>query len=204
LNKEKLLIATTNQGKADEIKSFLARLPIQVLCLLDIEFNESFPETGKTFMDNARSKSLFYSKSWDGLTLAEDSGLIIDSLSGAPGILSARFSDPNATDERNIQKVLRLMKEMSKEKRTAKFVCCMVLSKKGKIITEITEHVDGYITNKKKGIFGFGYDPIFYYPPLRKTFAELSPNEKNSVSHRGRALKKLQEFFENWGQSPIS
>ncbi len=195
MNKEKLLLATTNQGKTREIKSFFQALPLEILSLDDLGDFEPFPEKGKTFADNARGKSLFYSQNWEVLTLAEDSGLEIEALDGEPGVLSARYSGPQATDEKNNQKVLERMKEVPEEKRKARFVSCLVLSRKGEVIKEIKESVEGRITFKKKGTYGFGYDPLFYYPPLKRTFAELLPEEKNEVSHRGRALKKLKEFL---------
>ena len=195
MNKRRFLLATTNQGKAREIESYLEDLNIEILSLKELGQSEPFSETGTTFDENARGKSLFYSMNWEGLTLAEDSGLEIEALNGEPGVLSARYSGEQATDEKNNQKVLERMKEVPSEKREARFVSCMVLSQKGKIITEIKESVEGVITFEEKGTHGFGYDPLFYYPPLKKTFAELLPEEKNEVSHRGRALKKLKEYL---------
>jgi len=195
LNKRRLLLATTNQGKAREIESYLEDLNIEILSLKELGQSEPFSETGTTFDENARGKSLFYSMNWEDLTLAEDSGLEIESLNGEPGVLSARYSGEQATDEKNNQKVLERMKEVPSEKREARFVSCMVLSQKGNIITEIKESVEGVITFEEKGTHGFGYDPLFYYPPLKKTFAELQPEEKNKVSHRGRALNKLKEYL---------
>jgi len=195
LNKRRLLLATTNQGKAREIESYLEDLNIEILSLKELGQSEFFSETGTTFDENARGKSLFYSMNWEDLTLAEDSGLEIEALNGEPGVLSARYSGEQATDEKNNQKVLERMKEVPSEKRKARFVSCMVLSQKGNIITEIKESVEGVITFEEKGTHGFGYDPLFYYPPLKKTFAKLQPEEKNKVSHRGRALKKLKEYL---------
>lgn len=203
MNKEKLLLATTNQGKAREIRSYLEELFLEICTLKELKTEKTFSEKGKTFSENARGKSLFFSEQWEGLTLAEDSGLEIDALNGAPGVLSARFSGSQATDEKNNQKVLDLMKGVPFEERKARFVSCMVLSKKGKIIKEIKESVEGLIALEKKGASGFGYDPLFYYPPLRKTFAELLPEEKNKVSHRGRALKKLKKFLIEYGVRPL-
>ena len=193
----KLLIATANQGKTAEIKTYLADLPIEVLSLSDINVREFFQEEGQTFLDNARGKSLFYSRNWEDLILGEDSGLEIDFLRGAPGILSARFSDPDATDEKNIDKVLSLMEGVPFEKRQARFVSCMVLSRRGEILAEIKEDVRGFITREKSGESGFGYDPVFFYPPLNTTFANLTPAEKNNISHRGRALKRLKDYLEH-------
>lgn len=193
----KLLIATTNRGKTREIRSFLEDLALVVVSLLDLESVDIYEEDSSSFLTNARGKSLFYGQTWPGLTLGEDSGLAIDFLRGKPGVRSARFSDPGATDAKNIQKVLELMKGVPEEERKARFVSCMVLSQGGKILTEITGEARGSITSIKRGTSGFGYDPIFYYPPLERTFAELSPEEKNRVSHRGRALSELKAFLQN-------
>ncbi len=195
MSKERLLLATTNKGKAKEIAILLSELPLEIFTLQEVFPKQNFIEEGNTFTENAQGKSLFYSRLWEDLILAEDSGLEIEHLKGAPGILSARFSGPQATDEKNIRKVLDLMEEVPRNQRKARFVSCIVLSQKGKIIKEIKECANGLITLEKKGPLGFGYDPIFYYPPLKKTFAELLPEEKNRVSHRGRALKKLKEFL---------
>lgn len=149
-------------------------------------------------MANARGKSLFYGRDWEELSLGEDSGLEVDFLHGAPGVLSARFADPGATDERNIQKVLKLMDGVPEEERKARFVSCMVISRRGRIYAEIKGEVRGVIAFAKRGQSGFGYDPIFYYPPLDRTFAEMSPEEKNAISHRGQALKKLKSFLQSY------
>ena len=193
--KTELLLATTNQGKIKEMKNYLADLPIKIVSLQELRPKAIFVEKGKTFLENARGKGLFFSQQHKLLTLAEDSGLEIEYLKGAPGVFSARFSGPQATDKKNIQKVLKLMKDLPLDQRQAQFVSCMVLTDKGKIIKEIKERVNGFITLEKRGAYGFGYDPLFYYLPLKKTFAELLPEEKNRVSHRGRALKKLKAFL---------
>ncbi len=202
--RNKLLLATSNQGKAKEIKSFLGELPLEILTLQELSLKRTFPERGKTFAENARGKSLFHSELWEGLTLAEDSGLEIEHLKGAPGVISARFSGPQATDEKNNQKVLELMKGVPSEQRKARFVSCMIIAQKGKIIKEIEETAEGLVASEKRGSCGFGYDPIFYYPPLKKTFAELLPEEKNRVSHRGQALEKLKEFLLEYLDSTLS
>jgi XTP/dITP diphosphohydrolase len=195
LTKKKLLLASTNLGKIKELKGHLAGLSLQILSLQDLDLNMVYPETGHTFMENARGKGLFYSQHCEHLTLAEDSGLVIDHLDGAPGVFSSRFAGPEATDEENLQKTLFLLRGLPWKKRTARFVSCMVLCEKGNIIKEIEENVKGFVTTKKRGSEGFGYDPIFFYPPLNKTFAELMPEEKNSVSHRGRALTRMSSFL---------
>jgi XTP/dITP diphosphohydrolase len=195
LTRTKLLIATTNAGKVREIKRSMDGLPFEIVSLEEVLPGASFRERGKTFLDNARSKSLHYGRKSGLLTLAEDSGLEVDALDGAPGVHSARFSRPDPTDAKNNRKVLRLLANAPWKDRKAKFVCVMVLSRDGRVIREIRGEVRGVIDFAPKGENGFGYDPVFYYPKLGKHFAELGPDEKNAVSHRGRALKKLKTFL---------
>jgi len=189
LTDRKLLLATTNPGKTQEIRLLLQGLPIKIYSFIDTPPRAVFPENGKTFMENARGKGLAYSRNWDGLTLAEDSGLEIASLEKAPGVFSARFAGPESTDEDNIDKVLSLMRDIPIAERNSRFVSCLVLARKGTVLKEISSEVQGFIANEKIGSFGFGYDPVFYFPPLEKTFAQLTPEEKNRVSHRGKALR---------------
>lgn len=172
-------------------------LPLKFFALPDLKITAFPPEKGETFFENAKEKSLFYSRIWEGLTLAEDSGLEIDYLDGAPGIFSARFSGPQATDRENNEKVLRLLKGVPFEKRKARFISCMVLSEKQTLITTISGQVEGYVSLEEMGESGFGYDPLFFYPPLNRTFGQLPPEEKNRVSHRGRALIRLRAFLKD-------
>jgi XTP/dITP diphosphohydrolase len=195
LNKARLLVATTNPGKVREIRRELEGLPFEILTLADVLPGASFRERGKSFLENARAKSLHYSRLSGLLTLAEDSGLEIEALGGAPGVFSARFSRPKATDARNNAKVLRLLEGVPAKARRAKFVCVMVLASGGKVIKEIRGEVRGRIGLESRGGNGFGYDPLFHYPKLGRTFGELSDRQKNEVSHRGRALIKLKAFL---------
>jgi XTP/dITP diphosphohydrolase len=195
LSRTPLLLATTNAGKIREIRKALQGLPLSVLGLGDALPGLAYRERGSTFAANARGKSLFYSRRWPGLTLAEDSGLEVDALGGAPGVRSARFSSPAPSDKKNIRKVLRLLRAVPPAGRGARFVCVMVLARGGRVVKEIRGEVRGRIGLEGRGRNGFGYDPIFYYPPLRGTFAELDPAAKNRVSHRGRALRKLIRFL---------
>jgi XTP/dITP diphosphohydrolase len=190
-----ILVASTNRGKVREIRAFLEGLPFAFETLAEHPGFPVFPETGRTFEENARGKGLFYGRLSGGLVLAEDSGLEVDRLGGAPGVISARFSDPGATDDRNIDKVLELLADAPPSERTARFVCCLVLCRGEDVLKEIRGTVEGTITTARRGSGGFGYDPIFYYPPLGRTFGELSPEEKNRVSHRGNALRQLREFL---------
>lgn len=195
MTEHRLLLATTNPGKTKEIRILLQELNVDIHSFLQDPPKFIVPENGKTFMENARSKGLAYSLNWDGLTLAEDSGLEIEFLGNAPGVFSARFAGPDSTDSDNIHKVLSLMKDIPLQRRNARFVSCFVLAKKGIIIKEISAAVQGFINKEESGRFGFGYDPIFFFPPLEKTFAQLAPEEKNRISHRGKALRQLQDFL---------
>lgn len=192
MSREQIVLATSNRGKLREIAQTLAGLPVTVLSLEDIGAPASVEEKGRTFRENARLKSIAYSLESDILTLAEDSGLEVAHLDGAPGIFSARFSAPRPTDEKNIRKVLRLMGGVPWSGRRARFVCYLVLARRGKVIKEARGVVRGRIAFAAKGDRGFGYDPIFFYAPFRKTFGELPPETKNRVSHRGRALAKMK------------
>jgi len=194
-SREKIVLATFNPGKVREIRRSFRGLPVEFLSLRDIRGASEVEERGKTFLENARHKSLAYSLLSDHLTLAEDSGLDVDALGGAPGVFSARFSDPGATDEKNIRKVLRLLKGVPWPQRRARFVCQLVLSQRGRVLKTCRGQVRGIIAEEKRGERGFGYDPIFFYRPFGRTFAELPPDRKNAVSHRGRALRKMRPFF---------
>lgn len=189
--KTPLLVATTNRGKAREIAAALSSRAVRVLSLADAGIAAVCPETGKTFEANARTKAEFYSRLSGLLTLAEDSGLEIESLNGAPGVRSARFSGRGATDPKNVAKVLRLLGAVPRPRRRARFVCVMAVARNGRTLGVVRGAVHGTISDAPRGCSGFGYDPVFYYHPLRRTFAELTPSGKNSVSHRGRALRAM-------------
>lgn len=194
-NRKKIVLATSNPGKLREIRRVFKGLPFKLLSLRDIGADRPVKEKGKTFLENARLKSLAYSRLSEFPTLAEDSGLEIAHLKGAPGVRSARYSDPGATDERNIRKVLRLMEGVPWPERRARFVCQLVLAQGGRVLKTVRGQVRGTVALKKAGARGFGYDPIFFYRPLGRTFGELQPEEKNAVSHRGRALRKMRSHL---------
>ena len=198
MRKKKLLIATTNQGKVKEIKKFLEHLSLEISDLKENRIERKYEEKGKNFLENARGKAIFYSQFFKGLVLGEDSGLEVEKLGGAPGVYSARFAGANANDELNNKKLLTLLDGVPWNERKARFVSAQVLVEDGKVIFETVESVSGYILEKPKGNYGFGYDPVFYYLPLKKSFAELLPEEKNRVSHRGKALNRLKEFLEKY------
>lgn len=201
MTERRLLLATTNPGKIREFRALYKGLPLRIVGLEDVCPGLSFRERGRTFAENARGKSLYYSRKWDGLTLAEDSGLEVEALGGAPGVVSARFARPRATDEKNNRKVLRLLAGIPERARQARYVCVLVLSWQGRVVKEVRGEVRGRIAAEPRGTGGFGYDPLFYYPRLRRTFAELPADIKNRVSHRGRAARKMREFLEKSGRA---
>jgi len=195
-----LLAATKNKGKLREIEKLFSSssVGVKLYFLPDFDITVDCPETGETFIENASIKSLFYGKFVpDIYTVGDDSGLAVEALNGEPGIYSARYSGPGATDEKNIIKLLEQLKGV--QNRKAKFVTAVCLSKNGQVIQTFTGEAAGIIIDEKRGTGGFGYDPVFYYPPLKRTFAELSTEEKNRISHRARAFQKLKAFLESLG-----
>ena len=150
-----------------------------------------FPENAPTFAENAAGKALHYSRSSEGLIFADDSGLVVPALGGAPGVHSARYAGADAPNSQRIEKLLKEMRGKTSEERTAHFVCAIALAQKGRALAVVTNRVDGEILESPRGAGGFGYDPVFYFPALKETFAELSSEEKNQHSHRGKAFSKL-------------
>jgi XTP/dITP diphosphohydrolase len=190
-----LVLATTNAGKAREIRAALAGLPYRVLTLADVGVASAYPERGATFEANARAKSAYYSRKSGHLTLADDSGLEVEALGGAPGVRSARFSGRGATDARNNAKLLRLLAGVPPARRGARFVCGMALARDGRVLKVVRGQVRGRIIDVPRGGLGFGYDPLFFYRPWRRTFGEIPHARKNAVSHRGRAIARMTAFL---------
>ena len=151
----------------------------------------AFEENAPTFAENAAGKALHYSRLRDGLVFADDSGLVVPALGGAPGVHSARYAGPRATNAQRIEKLLREMQGKTRNDRAACFVCAIAVSEKGRAIAVVSDRVDGEILDSPRGTGGFGYDPVFYFPALKKTFSELSAEEKNQFSHRGKAFHRL-------------
>lgn len=187
-----IVIATANKGKIKEIKEILAGFPFKIKTLADIGYKEEIEETGRSFEENAVIKAETIGKKTGLLTLAEDSGLEVNALGGSPGIYSARYCE--GTDLDRIHKLLKELRGIPQEKRTAKFVSVVAVYDPSFHKTYIFEGVsEGRITKEPKGKNGFGYDPIFYNFDLKKTNAQVSLEEKNRVSHRGRALRKAKK-----------
>jgi XTP/dITP diphosphohydrolase len=194
-----LLLATRNQGKKREIQSLLREIQpsLHLLSLTEADVQAEPDESGTTFLENARLKSDFYSRLTGLDTLGDDSGLEVMALENRPGVFSARYAGPGANDDERIAKLLAEL--LDHQDRRARFVTAVCLSRAGRTIKSFTGMVRGEILCEKKGSHGFGYDPLFYYPPLGKTFAELTLEEKNRVSHRARALIQVREFIINGG-----
>jgi XTP/dITP diphosphohydrolase len=220
---KKILVATTNPGKIAELRAMLD-FDVEWVGLSDFPNINEVKEDGETFAENARKKAIGYAKQTGLWTLADDSGLVIDALEGQPGVRSARFAgatDRDRTfvacasaplarfdegretsderrnvDRKNCEKVLKLLEGVPKEKRTARFVCCLCLASPEKILIETEGKLEGVIAEKEMGTNGFGYDPIFFVPKLNKTVAQLTREEKNAISHRGQAIQRLKPQLE--------
>lgn len=191
----KAVLATKNRHKTGEVKALLSRfgLDIELLTLSDIGFNDEIIENGTTFEENALIKCRAVSKKYDGIIVADDSGLCVDALNGEPGIYSARYAG-DGNDDSNNKKLLEKMKDVPREKRTARFVCAFAAIVDGKEYV-VRGECEGIIATEKRGSGDFGYDPLFEYEPMNMTFAEMTENEKNSVSHRANALKSFAELM---------
>jgi XTP/dITP diphosphohydrolase len=188
-----IVIATRNKGKTAEISALLEGFPVLVKNLDDFGPIPEVEEDGETFDDNAYKKASFTARVLGLPALADDSGLLVDALGGAPGVHSARFAGPDATDQDRCQKLLQEMH--NHDKREAAFACVISISvPTGPALTYEGE-CRGVLTREPKGENGFGYDPIFYFPPLKKTFAQLTREEKSRVSHRGKALREVRAEF---------
>jgi XTP/dITP diphosphohydrolase len=192
----KLFLASSNPGKLKEYRILAeadAPSSVRVDLALVPEFASllAFEEKAATFAENAAGKALYYSRMQEGLIFADDSGLVVPALGGAPGVLSARYAGVAATNSQRIEKLLEEMCDLTREKRGAHFVCAIALARQGRALAVVTDRVDGEILRETRGAGGFGYDPVFYFQPLKKTFAELSAEEKNRHSHRGKAFRKL-------------
>lgn len=200
---KKIIIASNNNHKILEIKEILKELPIEVKSLRDEEICIEIEEDGKTFKENATKKAngiaTFLKERGDTeyLVLADDSGLQVDYLNGEPGIYSARYAGEHGNDKKNNVKLLNELDKVPNEKRGASFVCEIALIDSKDNYYSISGEVRGVIAKEIEREESFGYDPIFYYPQLKKNFSELSMEEKNEISHRGKALKQLKDIILN-------
>lgn len=197
----KLLLATTSRGKLREQKEALKGLGLEIVSLEDLRAVDPPDETGATFRDNACLKALYYHQATGLPAVAEDAGLEVDALGGIPGVESARFLGTETSYAVKNARLLELLHDVSEADRAARYVSAVALADEGEIVFEHEAACEGRIAFEPRGAGGFGYDPIFYYPPLSKTMAELSPDEKNPVSHRGKAMAALRRYLDDAGLS---
>jgi XTP/dITP diphosphohydrolase len=194
---KKLYLASSNPGKLKEFSAIAAEIysPIEPAPLPGFSELAPFLEDAPSFAENALGKALHASAISAEAVCADDSGLVIPALGGDPGVRSARYAGANATGEQNIAKLLGAMAGRKNEARAAHFVCVLAVARKGNVLAVISHRVDGSILEQPCGSGGFGYDPVFYFPPLNKSFAELSGTEKNLYGHRGKAFRRLLEVL---------
>ena len=194
----KLYLASGNAGKLKEFQVLAEacgknwRLEL----LADYAKLPEFEEAAPTFAANAAGKAFYYSRQGGGIVFADDSGLVVPALGGAPGVFSARYAGPGASNEQKIAKLLFEMKGLEDANRNAYFVCVIAAVRCGRALAVVSEKVDGEILDAPRGSDGFGYDPVFFFPPLGKTFAELRAEEKSQHSHRGKAFRRLLEVLD--------
>jgi len=191
----KLLLATNNKGKVREYKSLLRGIPFELVSPAEVGITTEVDEVEKSFAANARLKATMMAAESRLLSLADDSGLEVDALGGEPGTLSARYAGEGASDRDRVNYLLTKLEGVPEEKRTARFRCVIAIATPEGEVELCSGECDGLIALEPRGNRGFGYDPIFYLPELGKTMAELSPELKNRISHRGRAAEKAREVL---------
>lgn len=193
-----LLLATTNEHKLDEFRTIFRNLPFTLLSLRDVQLDMDVEETGTTFAENAILKARAYAQVSQMLTLSDDSGIEIDALGGAPGVYSARFAGRETSYEERFRLIFERLRDVSPSERTARFRCAIALAEPSGYMRVVEGTIEGVIAENARGENGFGYDPIFLVPELGKTTAEMSPAEKNQISHRGRAAEAARRLLESW------
>ncbi|MGA7855159.1 MAG: RdgB/HAM1 family non-canonical purine NTP pyrophosphatase [Candidatus Acidiferrales bacterium] len=191
----KLLLASSNPGKLREYLELARGTNVEIELLPDFSSFPAFDESAPTFAENAAGKALHYSRFTNETVLADDSGLVLPALGGAPGVHSARYAGPGASDGDRIQKLLREMDGQEGDTRHAQFVCVVAIAAQGRALAVVSDMASGAITKEPRGSSGFGYDPIFLFEDLGRTYAELTPGEKNAYSHRGKAFRRLLYFI---------
>jgi len=194
---DRLILATSNAGKLREYRRLAPNSTIALEVMPEFADFPAFDEAAPTFAENAAGKALHYSRFAKGVVLAEDSGLVVPALNDAPGVRSARYAGESATDADRVHKLLTEMSGLSAQARAAKFVCVTALACRGRAIAIVSDDVHGSIALEPRGTNGFGYDPVFFVPEIGKTFAEATAEEKDRLSHRGKAFRKLVAFLES-------
>ena len=197
-----LLLGSSNRGKLKEMGELLAGMPYRVLAPADVGLTRAPEETGTTFMENAVLKARHYAEKSGLLAVADDSGLSVDALGGGPGLYSSRFGGEGASDDDRNRLLLERLAGLPRERRGARFTSAVAAARDGGMLFQVEEHVEGFIAEAPSGPNGFGYDPVFFYPPFGKTFGEVSGPEKDRVSHRGKSFARLREFLRSWRGVP--
>jgi XTP/dITP diphosphohydrolase len=192
-----LLLASSNQDKLREYREMAAGAGIRVDLLANFSDVPPFDESAPTFAENAAGKALHYSRFASDMVLADDSGLVVPALGGAPGVHSARYAGPGATDADRYRKLLHEMEGREGDQRRARFVCVIAIAHRGKALLVVSDCAEGILTTQPRGEGGFGYDPVFFFPELGRTYAELSRAEKNAYSHRGKAFRQALKLIVN-------
>lgn len=190
-----LLLASQNPGKLNEMRQLVAGLPFRVVAPLDLGIEQAPDETGTTFVENATIKALSYAGRSGLLTVADDSGISVDALGGKPGLHSSRFGGEGATDVERNRLLLEKLEGVPRERRGAHFTSAVVVARGESVLFQAQEEVHGFIAEAVRGPNGFGYDPLFFYPPFGKTFGEVPREQKDGVSHRGKAFARLRTFL---------
>ncbi len=195
----RLYLASGNAAKLREFRvlAAAARSHLELELLPQYTALPEFPEAAPTFAENAAGKALYYSRACPDLVFSDDSGLVVPALDGEPGVHSARYAGPGTSYAHKIAKILEALRGKRGAERSAYFVCVIAAAQMGRVTAVVSEKVDGEISEAPRGSAGFGYDPVFYFPALAKTFAELPAEEKNARSHRGKAFRRLMEVLES-------
>jgi XTP/dITP diphosphohydrolase len=188
----RVLLASSNPGKVREYSELVGDSPIELAPFPNFGEITPFEESAPTFAENAAGKALHYSRHSSEFVLADDSGLVVPALGGAPGVHSARYAGPHATDADRVQKLLYAMEHKEGEERRARFVCVAAIARQGRVLAVVSDCAEGILTKEPRGTNGFGYDPIFFFDQLGRTYAETSREEKNRFSHRGKAFRKAR------------
>jgi XTP/dITP diphosphohydrolase len=195
----RLLIATRNRGKLSEMQALLEGLPVELATLEELPDAPEVVEDGATLEENAAKKATEVARACGLHVVADDSGLFVDALDGRPGVRSARYAGPDPTTQKLCARLLHELEGVPSHRRAAHFRCCIVMADpEGRVLVSAEGHADGIVIAEMRGEGGFGYDPVFFYEPAGRTFAELSAAEKNAVSHRGRALREFRSKLQRY------
>jgi len=200
----RILLASSNPGKLREYRELAAGAALEIELMPDFRGLPPFEESAPTFAENGAGKALHYSRFTQEIVLADDSGLVVPALGGRPGVHSARYAGPGASDADCVRKLLREMRGTEGNHRRARFVCVIALARQGRALAVVSDFAEGVLASEPRGTNGFGYDPVFCFSDTGRTYAEASPEEKSLTSHRGKAFRKIRDVFSPLNYSPLS